>query len=215
MGDLFHDKVPFEFIDKVYMRASFCKQHMFLILTKRIERAAEYHKRRTRVENNRRAKIEWPIPNIHLGVTVCNQKEADEKIPILLQIPATYRWLSIEPMLGPINLNDCFVMVRCPLCGNIDSVDNYDVLGADEGCLFCNNCHEEVEPDDLPEIDWVVVGCESGPNRRECKPEWIKSIVDQCKAAGVKCYVKQMEINGKVVTDLKSMPPWAVQEIVE
>jgi protein gp37 len=186
MGDLFHESVPFEFLDKVFDTMIESPPHTYLLLTKRPENMKLF------CERGGWDETDWP--NLRLGVTVCNQAEADEKIPILLQIPAAYRWLSIEPMLSYMEIMRWLYKY---------ARHNHELN---------QPCTAYCRASDLAKIDWIVVGCESGPNRRECKPEWIKSIVDQCKAAVAKCYVKQMEINGKVVTDLKSMPPWAVQE---
>lgn len=92
MSDLFHPKVPFEFFTKIMAMIEQCKQHTFLALTKRPERMAYCFE-------------DMALPkNLWLGVTVCNQAEADEKIPILLQIPAAKRFISIEPCLSPVDL---------------------------------------------------------------------------------------------------------------
>ena len=166
MGDLFHEKVPFEFINKVIITFAKCPQHIGMILTKRAERMLEYSKY---IFGG------WP-KNVHLGVTICTQKEM-KKYEVLANIPAAKIWISFEPLLS--------------------GIATYFDTG------------EYRKP------DWVVVGCEKIGQKpgRECKPEWIKSIVDQCKVAGVKCFVKQMEVNGKVVHDLAKMPAWAVKEI--
>jgi protein gp37 len=153
MSDLFHPKVPFEFIDKIWDIINVCRQHTFQILTKRPEQVIEYVKR---IEAFRFHS------NIWLGTSISTQKEADKKIPILLQIPAAVRFLSIEPMLEGIDI--------------------------------------------VPSLDWVIVGCESGPKRRPCKIEWVQSIVEQCKAANVPCFVKQINIDGKVVKMPKAYP---------
>lgn len=99
MGDLFHKNIPFEFIEKV-MRTIFDKPtHTFLILTKRPQRMKEFFEW---LNNPDLAKN---FPNMWLGVTAENQERADERIPILLQIPAAIRFVSIEPMLGPVDIS--------------------------------------------------------------------------------------------------------------
>lgn len=196
MGDLFHKSVPFVFVEKVWDTMLNCmniennpvvlyaKKHTFLILTKRPERLLEFE--RWMLKKHRL--IDYP--NVHLGVTICTQKEADEKIPILLQIPAAHRWLSIEPMLEEINLR--FPSIKCGNCGfNGDA------------CYECETEYYKARP---LGIDWVVVGCESGSNRRPCKLEWIRNIVQQGKATGVRVFVKQIEINGKVEHDIERFP---------
>lgn len=100
--------------------------------------------------------------NVWLGITVVNQEEADRDIPKLLQVPAAVRFLSIEPMLGPVELEDCWF-------GDYESCDGY-----------------------LPrQLSWVIVGGESGANARPMHPDWIRSLRDQCKAAGTPFLFKQ------------------------
>lgn len=101
MSDLFHEKVPFEFIWDIYRYMHMAKQHTYQILTKRIARAFEFYSHRSYLSTTE-------FNHVHLGVTVCTQKEADEKIPILLQIPAAVRFVSIEPMLESICLDKLF-----------------------------------------------------------------------------------------------------------
>lgn len=112
----------------------------------------------------------WPVmesvpPNIWLGATVVNQEEADRDIPKLLAVPAAKRFLSIEPMLGPINLH------------------RYFYVGEDGGYEYVGSRSQM--------IDWVIVGAESGPKRRPFDHAWLRSIVEQCKAANVPVFVKQ------------------------
>jgi len=170
MSDLFHPRVPFEYMAEIFLIAQKCSTHTFLFFTKRIKRALEFY--------------EWDYPlklanswgqlkNIQLILSLSTQKEADEKIPTLLQIPAAVRGLSIEPMLEPLNI--------------IRWLD-YGGYEEDWG------------------IRWVIVGCESGSNRRPCKIDWVRSIVQQCKAANVPVYVKQLSINGKVSRNPKEWP---------
>lgn len=139
--------------------------------------------------------VPWPPPNFWFGGSISNQPDADRVVPILLQIPAAKRFVSVEPMLGQVDIDKYINMtVMCPMCNNIDTVDAFDVLGADEDKLFCNACGEEVIVKDVPELDWVIIGCESGPKRRPCKIEWVRDLVNQCKSAGVAPFVKQLEM---------------------
>jgi protein gp37 len=133
-------------------------------------------------------RVEWAkdlLSHIWLGVTVENQAMADERIPILLQTPAKVRWLSVEPMLGEITARWA------------KWVDYKATIKA-QGRIF----HLE----GLKRLDWVVIGCESGVNRRPCKLEWVRSLVAQCTEAQVPVWVKQLEINGKVVQDVSKFP---------
>lgn len=200
MGDLFHDKVPADFIWQVYRAMSHSLRHTFLVLTKRPERLA-------RLAVSDPHTFAESSPNIWLGVSCENQEWADKRIPHLLKIPAAVRWLSLEPLLSNIYIPDeAFAPVQCPACGYIDTIERYDVLGADYDKLFCNECGEHIVPRFLDGISWIVIGCESGQGRRPCKLEWVQSIVEQCKEAGVPCWVKQIEIDGKVETDVTKFP---------
>ena len=120
MSDLFHPDVPFDFVDQVFAVMALCPQHTFQVLTKRPERMAEYAARYDsngydtphRIEYHMVGQsgcdgafsIAWPLPNVWLGTSVEDQKTADERIPHLLKCPAAVRWLSMEPLLGPVDL---------------------------------------------------------------------------------------------------------------
>lgn len=110
---------------------------------------------------------EWPLPNVWLGVSVEDQKTANERIPLLLDTPAAVRIVSCEPLLGPIDIEALWS--RRTYRG--DTVSGYM---------------------DYDDIDWVIVGGESGPGARPCNVEWIRSIVRQCKEAGTPVFVKQL-----------------------
>jgi len=126
MGDLFHEGVPDEFIDKVFAVMALTPQHTYLLLTKRPERmraylsqdwdevgekAARWPLIQQAVEDMGRrfdylsANPVWPLPNVWLGVSCENQARADERIPLLLDTPAAHRWVSLEPLLGAIDLS--------------------------------------------------------------------------------------------------------------
>lgn len=119
---------------------------------------------------------EWP-KNIWLGVSVENQEWADKRIPMLLKIPAAKRFVCIEPMLGPVDMSGFFWT-------GFSGVVKWPTHG----------------------IQWTIVSCESGPKRRPCKLEWIRDIVFQCKEAEVPVYIKQLDIDGKVVHDIEQFP---------
>ena len=99
MGDLFHDDVPFGFIDKVFGKMAVCEHHLFMILTKRPKRMKEY------IDKLLCNQILGAFPNVWLGVTAENQEHADKRIPILLETHAALRFVSCEPMLGQVDLN--------------------------------------------------------------------------------------------------------------
>lgn len=179
MSDLFHEDVPDEFIDKVFAVMALCPHHVFQVLTKRPERMARYMDLST---DNREHAIgeqmrllsygehpclfghsglfDLPLPNVWLGVSVENQEAADARIPFLLETPAAVRWLSCEPLIGPLSLMSWHYHIG-----------------------------DELEFK-LP-FDWVVVGGESGPKARPMDARWVRSLRDQCVAAGVPFSFKQ------------------------
>lgn len=136
-------------------------QHTYQILTKRPDLIAA------------RLPEDWGsgYPNVWLGVSVENQEYADKRVPALFNTKARTRFLSIEPILGPVEL-----VQHDPEFGfEINWLTGFD------GC----------DPA-IPGIDWVIVGGESGPERRPMQKEWAISLRDQCKAAGVAFFMKQM-----------------------
>jgi protein gp37 len=181
MGDFWHKTVTNEMRSRVYDVVRKCKQHTFQFLTKRPENIDDFPD---------------DLDNAWLGATAENQEMADKRIPILLDIPAAKRFVSCEPLLSEIDFREIEEeRWFCKNCGRyMDSENTF------AGCGYCGNADElESRYTINGLIDWVIVGAESGPNRRECKPEWIDSIVDQCKAAGVPCFVKQIHEDGKLV----------------
>jgi len=157
-NDLFHEDVPFVFIHRVWDTMKACPQHTFLVLTKRPYRMLAFTQWMAGGDDISIA--EWPR-NCWLGVTAENQQRADERIPILLQIPAAVRFVSVEPMLGPVDLNGHFPYQGFP--------DTHDHGG----------------------IGWVICGGESGPGARPMHPDWARSLLRQCQAAGVPYFFKQ------------------------
>lgn len=127
----------------------------------------------------------WPLPNLWLGVSCENQAAADERIPLLLQTPAEVRWVSCEPLLGPIDLE----RVRWP------EKHRVDVLRGGTWELPRCRLPGFVNHSDMETLDWVVVGGESGPGARPCDVSWIRSIVQQCRSASVPAFVKQLGSN--------------------
>lgn len=214
MSDLFHEDVPDGFISEVFGLIAVNK-NIFQILTKRADRMSLLlNNNEFRFKSCLNAacrtwelyesiKTRYPFNNLWLGVTAENQAAADQRIPILLDTPAVVRWVSIEPMLEGINIEKYIgnFTLRCD-CGFHKSEDELCYYGGPY--YVCPKC--DAKCDLLPALNWVVVGCESGKNRRPCKIEWIESIVQQCKGAGVSVFVKQIEIGGKVVKDINQFP---------
>lgn len=160
LADVFDNEVPIEWRADLFALIAATPNLDWLLLTKRIGNVADMM-----------SLGPWP-ENIWLGATVINQEEADRDIPKLLQIPARVRFLSCEPLLGPIVLRDPPNDCGEPRYSYLRRVDEADPAS--------------------PRIDWVIVGGESGGQAREFHVEWADSIVAQCRAAGVACFVKQI-----------------------
>jgi protein gp37 len=120
---------------------------------------------------------EWPWSNVWLGATVINQAEADRDIPKLLKVSAAKRFLSMEPLLGPVDLS------------RID-IDGHSEIYPLAGTKDCEDDDGNPAPD-LPALDWVIVGGESGTNARPMHPSWARRLREQCAAAGVPFLFKQ------------------------
>lgn len=179
-SDLFHEEVPWYYIDQVFARMGAARNHTFLVLTKRPRKMRGYfidpgvRERTRKIAQLMGVKVQtdpfwisadlwkWPLPNVWLGVTAENQATADERIPLLLKTPAAKRFVSIEPMLGPLVLD---APGRPWLTTEVD--------------------HEEDT-----KIEWVIVGGESGPKARPMHPDWARSIRDQCLATDTPFFFK-------------------------
>lgn len=204
MSDLFHEGIDDDYIDRVFGVMAACQYighrgavypgHTFQVLTKRVERLARY------LSTDRRAAwARWAVnyggecdpdgirdqvtmgpqalPNVWLGVSVENQEAADERIPHLMRVPGAVRFLSCEPLLGPISF-------RPKATSTADMMRLMDLGIADKPAVLGDRV--------MPLIDWVIVGGESGPGSRAFDLAWARSIVNQCRAAGVACFVKQL-----------------------
>lgn len=191
MTDLFGEWVTDEEIDRVFAVMALLPQHLFMVLTKRPERMrtyvsaipvgverianslgrGRYHALTSAMWQAKPRKNEpdyrppWPLPNVWLGVTVEDQARADERIPLLLDTPAAVRFLSCEPLLGPIEFSN--------VSGRADAVRQ---LGRPA----------------LAGIDWVIVGGESGASARDFDLAWARSLRKQCAAVDVAFFMKQL-----------------------
>jgi len=174
MSDLFHPWVTEEFIARVFAVMAATPEHTYQVLTKRAPRMASLVGRGTWgtagfADAVERAMAEfthadpraWPLPNVYLGVSVEDQQRADERIWRLYRTPAAVRFLSCEPLLGPVD------------------------LGMDHDCGDPPHLHCPTKP------DWVIVGGASGRGARRMDPDWARDLRDQCRTAGVPYFFKQ------------------------
>ena len=120
---------------------------------------------------------QWPLPNVWLGTSIEDQATADDRIPHLLTTPAAVQFVSAEPLLGPVDLR--IVQAR----------GSSRVQNCVTGRSFSETSLERLP--DGPRLDWVIVGGESGPHARPMHPDWVRSLRDQCIAAGVPFFFKQ------------------------
>jgi protein gp37 len=168
----------------------------------------------------RRDDLAWPLPNVWVGVTAEDQKRADERVPVLLELPAVVRFVSYEPACGPVDWSawlprrdDRLEDERCPACDGDGVVPgsscpslrpDHDAVEKGEFGPECAECGDAYLDEDLcrecagtgyidlPSLDWVICGGESGPGARPMDPAWARSARDQCEAAGVPFYFKQV-----------------------
>lgn len=155
----------------------------WLLLTKRIGNAAAMLDEAVLAINHGR--WNWrdnAFPNVWLGATIVNQAEADRDIPKLLAVSAVRRFLSMEPLLGAVDLTVAFRP-----CLNANGVQMDPSIGAYECCAACE--YTGIGPE--MGLDWIIVGGESGPGARPMSPDWARGLRDQCAAAGVPYLFKQ------------------------
>ena len=189
MSDLFHEGLEPAIIGRILNVMGAAKQHQFQVLTKRPERMIEI------MMGYYRFLRSDPLPNVWLGVSVEDQKTADQRIPILLDTPAAVRFISAEPLIQPIDLRRLDLGDRKTRgYGNRritwDSLSEWEMqseagksLGSKARCM-ANGEH--------PRLDWVIVGGESGPGARPFDVEWARQLIIQCTAAAVPIFVKQL-----------------------
>lgn len=168
MGDLFHPGVHSRIIDLIWERMEKLSHHTFIVLTKRPNLIESKLSDGSLKENP--LTYNWlhkdPLPNVWPGVSCENQEMYDKRVPVLMSIPAAKHIVSLEPLLGPIDL-----------------------------CL-------DIYRKDRPHPEWIIAGEETGPGKRPCNIEWVRSIRDQCVAADVPFYLKK--INGDRILDCRT-----------
>ncbi|ASQ10667.1 DUF5131 family protein [Sinorhizobium meliloti] len=227
-GDLFAEGVDQVWIDYVFAVMALAPQHTFQLLTKRPERMREYmlgmSSRRSFIAGygalvrggnlsdhyeTAYEAIAKPLPNVWLGVSVEDQRRAEERIPLLLDTPAAVRWISAEPLLGPLDLT----CIHQPNAGS--GPWWFDALTTDRMGWFHDEAATKPTDEDplafsgYGQLDWVVAGGESGPGARPMHPDWARSLRDQCAAAGVPFLFKQW---GEWAPQVGAVDGWTVPD---
>lgn len=204
-GDLFHEGVPDEWIDRVFAVMALAPWHRFQVLTKRSARMRAYLTDwawssrvsaivnawpESRLGNGNDFAADFnlcfgqPLRNIWLGVSVEDQRAADARVPDLLATPAAVRWLSCEPLIGPVDLED--VAFAEP------DGDYYGVNAlTGSGYRLEGDGDSAADPCEYASVDWVVAGGESGRGARPMHPDWARALRDQCADAEVPFFFKQ------------------------
>lgn len=206
MSDLFHEDVSNEFIAAVFGVMAACRDIDFLVLTKRPARMArwfdwvihdgsmgyytwqalrEYAATRgvdeRKLDEAMGSPWPWPLPNVHLGVSVEDQQRADERIPLLLQCLAAVRWVSAEPLLAPVDFSRW-----------LNASKRFRGVPQVAGQTVRCKRQYGLENRTAPTLDWLVCGGESGPRARAYDLAWACSLIEQCKNAGTPVFHKQL-----------------------
>jgi len=203
MGDLFHPKVPFGFIYRVFNVIRACKHHTFQLLTKRPENFLKFMEQRKKLQPD----TSWPMLSNYWSLATCeNQKTANQRIPRLLQVPAKIRGVSCEPLLEEINFRwtpYCYQATEETYRQYIDrkgEIDQYEFL---------------------KQLNWLIIGCERLPGNKAGRfngelirtpfqhakfYQAVRNLIQQGKDAGVPVFFKQLPINGEVVSDINKFP---------
>lgn len=203
LSDLLHKNVPDDFILQVFAVMAVTPRHTYQVLTKRHGRMrsllgsprfeADVRALTWSLDGHSARRVNWPLPNVHLGISAEHQRWLDIRLPALLATPAAVRWVSAEPLIGPLSFwpEDHAGHER-------DDIGEFG--GWTWTCLDCSGPEDE-EPRipwktyDRSEgigVDWVVAGGESGPGARRCELEWLRALRDECTAANVPFFAKQL-----------------------
>lgn len=189
MSDLFHGSLPWSFIMEIFSIMAKCPQHTFQILTKRADNMLRFCEflRESTGEGPLSRDFPWPLPNVWLGISAENQEMLEKRAPFLLKTGAAKLFLSYEPALGPLE-------ARSYLADPLDA-----------------GVHLPWEGRDLPPIDWVIAGGESGPHARPAHPDWFKSLREQCVQTRTPFFFKQWGEWFPVSQTSEEMRRWAVR----
>lgn len=246
-GDLFHEDVPDEWIDRVFAVIALAPQHTFQVLTKRTKRMRRYFAHdggfgrwgyieacAREIISRRSGRIAQGLtlahfggsnlPNVWLGTSIEDQATADARIPDLLDTPAALRFVSAEPLLGPVDLthiqdgvdddfSDCgghpdpHYPIDSVGWGRTDALTGYYWSTTQTPDGVVDRANEQVVIYQ-PTIDWVICGGESGPHARPMHPDWARSLRDQCVAAGVPFFFKQWGEWVSILDREQNDPDW-------
>lgn len=205
MTDVCGEWVPDEMIDQLFAIFALRRDVIWQVLTKRADRLRAYMASRSKkaqywkdaartlgwsLEFEGFSLVPFPLPNVWLGVSVEDQPRADERIPLLLQTPAKIRFLSCEPLLGPLDLSEWLYLMKVEHNGDGDTQE-----------VPCR-----------PDIHWIIAGGESGSAARMCDVAWIESVVNQCRQSGVPCFVKQDSDRKPGQQGRLSLATWSAKE---
>jgi len=210
MTDVFHPNVLDALLDRLFMEMTvYNSHHTYMLLTKRPERMRDYIAEAIQRDadwvwqgctvSDKSVSHSWCSPpplvfkapdNVWLGVTVENQEQADARIPVLLDTLAATRFVSIEPMLGPVDLN--YILPESSkepskTCGTPWG----HKISALHGTVSTKPGGPKSGPCFYPSLDWIIAGGESGPNARPSHPDWVRDLRDQCVKAEVPFFFKQ------------------------
>lgn len=197
MSDLFHEKVPIDIQIRVFGRIAANPQHTFMMLTKRPENVTKFCRSIGLMPTigGTPSGETWP-DNLWLGVTAENQRTADERIPELLKIPTAVRFVSCEPLLGPVNLG---ASRGLPIYREADRVKEWVMPprlradGSKSPGISVSRPGKGWRRHDgnmQPGLDWIICGGETGPGARPMHPDWARSLRNQCQEAGVPFFFK-------------------------
>lgn len=196
MTDMFHASIPDEYLVDVFGVLAATPHITYQILTKRPQRMQQFitsvdqtaikvaamHRLQAlppRIRSRHFPKLakvwQWPLPNVWLGTSVEDQEAADERIPLLLETPAAVRFLSCEPLLGPVDITGC---------GGPHEYLYPKWIKREHGTVL-DGWTERL-------LHWVIVGGESGPRARPMDLAWAENLIEQCQTAGVAPFVKQL-----------------------
>lgn len=207
MSDLFHDDLTDHEIAAIFGVMAASPRHVFQILTKRAQRMERwfewvasqsdgtymdppshvcYRAARRALPAGEAAGVDgatmaWPLPNVWMGVSVEDQRRADERIPPLLRTQAAVRFVSYEPALESVD----FTRLHA---GPYDHLNALTATSYSTTFGWVN--HSDIRP-----LSWVICGGESGPRARPFDLGWARATVAACRAAGVACFIKQLGSN--------------------